>query len=95
MCSFFMVIIQVRSLADSDEVFESACDLNEVKDIYIFQVYGVLQNLLDDSDMEEGEIISEVLCFLCVRYVIVVQVVVEENIIVIPDVSSINLNQVN
>ena len=45
--------------------------------------------------MEEGKIISEVLCFLCVRYVIVVQVVVEENIIVIPDVSSVNLNQVN
>ena len=40
--------------------------------------------------MEEGEIISEVLCLLCVRYVIVVQVVVEENIIVIPDVSSVN-----
>ena len=45
--------------------------------------------------MEEGEIISEVLCFLCVRYVIVVQVVVEENIIVIPDVSTVDLNQVN
>ena len=44
--------------------------------------------------MEEGEIISEVLCFLCVGYVIVVQVVVEENIIVIPYVSSVNLNQV-
>ena len=93
-CVGFYGVIQVRSLADSDEVFESACDLNEVKNIYVYQVYSVLQNLLDDSDMEEGEIISEVLCFLCVRYVIVVQVVVEENIIVIPDVSSVNLNQV-
>ena len=44
--------------------------------------------------MEEGEITSEVLgsCRFCVY---VVQVVVEENIIVIPDVSSVNLNEVN
>ena len=43
--------------------------------------------------MEEGEITSEVLfsCRFCVN---VVQVVVEENIIVIPDVSSVNLNEV-
>ena len=32
--------------------------------------------------------------FLVYFYVYVVQVVVEENIIVIPDVSSVNLNQV-
>ena len=44
--------------------------------------------------MEEGEITSEVLGSFRFR-VYVVQVVVEENIIVIPDVSSVNLNEVN
>ena len=59
----------MRSLADSDEVFESACDLDEVKTIYMYLVHSVLQNLLDDS-MEEGEITSEVLVsceLLCLR----------------------------
>ena len=54
-------IVQVRSLADSDEVFESACDLNEVMVISVFSVYSVFQNLLDEeSDMEDGELLSEV-----------------------------------
>ena len=57
----------MRSLADSDSVFESACDFDEV---FIFDVLVVscyfVQNLLDDS-MEEGEITSEVLesCMYC------------------------------
>ena len=34
------------------------------------------------------------MCLLCVSYVIVVQVVVEDNIIGIPDVSTVDLNQV-
>ena len=33
----------------------------------MYLVHSVLQNLLDDS-MEEGEITSEVLCFLCILY---------------------------
>ena len=56
-------------------------------------VYNVLQNLLDDT-MEEGEITSEVL-YSCVFHCNVVQVIVEEHIIVIPDVSSVNLNEVD
>ena len=51
----------MRSLADSDSVFESACDYDEVYFIYVsVNLYHVVQNLLDDS-MEEGEITSEVL----------------------------------
>ena len=54
-------VFQVRSLADSDSVFESACDYDEVYFIYVsVNLYHVVQNLLDDS-MEEGEITSEVL----------------------------------
>ena len=50
----------MRSLADSDSVFESACDFNEVLLVILFIVscYYV-QNLLDDT-VEEGEITSEV-----------------------------------
>ena len=50
----------MRSLADSDSVFESACDFNEVLLVILFVVscYYV-QNLLDDT-LEEGEITSEV-----------------------------------
>ena len=57
----------MRSLADSDSVFESACDYDEV--YFIDVSVGIccfVQNLLDDS-MEEGEITSEVLesCMYC------------------------------
>ena len=53
-------ILQVRSLADSDSVFESACDFNEVLLVILFIVsYYYVQNLLDDT-VEEGEITSEV-----------------------------------
>ena len=54
----------MRSLADSDSVFESACDLDEVNNVCVYLVYNVLQNLLDDT-MEEGEITSEVI-YSCV-----------------------------
>ena len=57
----------MRSLADSDSVFESACDYDEVYFIYVpVIVCCFVQNLLDDS-MEEGEITSEVLesCMYC------------------------------
>ena len=51
----------MRSLADSDSVFESACDYDEVYFIYVSVIICYfVQNLLDDS-MEEGEITSEVL----------------------------------
>ena len=51
----------MRSLADSDSVFESACDYDEVYFIYVSAIICCyVQNLLDDS-MEEGEITSEVL----------------------------------
>ena len=51
----------MRSLADSDSVFESACDYDEVYFIYVLVIICYfVQNLLDDS-MEEGEITSEVL----------------------------------
>ena len=62
----------MRSLADSDSVFESACDYDEVYfiDVSVVICYFV-QNLLDES-AEEGEITSEVLeliyiaCFCCI-----------------------------
>ena len=91
--SFIYSVIQVRSLADSDSVFESACDLDDVYHVCVCLIYNILQNLLDDT-MEEGEITSEVL-YSCVFLCNVVQVIVEENIIIIPDVSSVNLNEVN
>ena len=50
----------MRSLADSDSVFESACDFDEVLLFILFVVsYYYVQNLLDDT-VEEGEITSEV-----------------------------------
>ena len=91
--SFIYSVFQVRSLADSDSVFESACDLDEVYHVHVCLIYNILQNLLDDT-MEEGEITSEVI-YSCVLNYNVVQVIVEEHIIVIPDVSSVNLNEVN
>ena len=56
----------MRSLADSDSVFESACDYDEVYFICVpvISCYFV-QNLLDDN-AEEGEITSEVLELICV-----------------------------
>ena len=64
--SFIYSVNQVRSLADSDSVFESACDLDEVYHVCVCLIYNILQNLLDDT-MEEGEITSEVLesCMYC------------------------------
>ena len=91
--SFIYSVNQVRSLADSDSVFESACDLDEVYHVCVCLIYNILQNLLDDT-MEEGEITSEVI-YSCVLIYNVVQVIVEEHIIVIPDVSSVNLNEVD
>ena len=58
----------MRSLADSDSVFESACDYDEVYFIYVSVIICYfVQNLLDDS-MEEGEITSEVLELFCIAY---------------------------
>ena len=50
----------MRSLANSDSVFESACDFDEVLLFVVLVVsYYFVQNLLDDT-VEEGEITSEV-----------------------------------
>ena len=84
----------MRSLADSDEVFESACDLNEVIDIlclvYIVYFRTYLMEILIWKKV--NFLVRYVL--VCIVFVVVVQVVVEDNIIVIPDVSVVNLNQV-
>ena len=37
--------VQVRSLADSDEVFESACDVNEVRMSSVFNVIWCILEL--------------------------------------------------